>query len=55
MTLYRCNVCNVYTYDSLKGDPGTNIQAGTEPADFPDYWQCPFCGSNKTHLNPLKK
>lgn len=53
MTRYRCSVCNMYTYDSEKGDPGTGILPGTEPAGFPDSWKCPFCGSAKIHLKPL--
>jgi rubredoxin len=55
MTRYRCNVCNMYTYDSEKGDPGTGIPAGTQPEDFPDTWKCPFCGSAKVHLQPEKE
>ncbi|MDI6720201.1 MAG: rubredoxin [Methanomicrobiales archaeon] len=54
MTLYRCDVCNVYTYDSQRGDPGTSIPAGTLPADFPDTWRCPFCGATKVHLRPIR-
>jgi rubredoxin len=50
MTRYRCDVCNVYEYDDVKGDPDTNIKPGTKPEDFPDEWQCPICGSDKTHL-----
>jgi rubredoxin len=53
MTHYRCNVCNMYTYDSEKGDPGIGIPPGTEPADFPDSWKCPFCGSGRMHLKQV--
>ena len=53
MTRYRCDVCNVYEYDDVKGDPGTNIKPRTKPEDFPDEWSCPICGSDKTHLKPI--
>jgi rubredoxin len=53
MTHYRCNVCNMYTYDSEKGDPVSGIAPGTEPADFPDSWKCPFCGSGRMHLKQV--
>lgn len=50
---YRCNVCNTYEYDDVKGDPQTKIPPGTKPEDFPDDWRCPICSSDKTHLKPL--
>ena len=54
---YRCNVCNVWEYDSERGSSLTNIKPGTEPEDFPDFpiWQCPICHSDKTHLKPITK
>jgi rubredoxin len=54
MTLYRCNVCNMYTYEPERGYAGTGIIAGTKPADFPDSWKCPFCGLAKVHLQLVK-
>jgi glutamate synthase domain-containing protein 2/rubredoxin len=53
MTWYRCNVCNVFEYDAEKGDPGTGILPGTGPAQFPENWECPVCGSDHTHLLPI--
>ena len=53
MTLYRCDVCNVFEYESRRGDPLTHIQPGTEPADFPAEWACPICASDQTHLRPV--
>jgi rubredoxin len=53
MTVYRCDVCNVYEYDSEKGDADLKIPAGTQPADFADDWACPICGSDKTQLQPV--
>ncbi len=53
MTLYRCNVCNVFEYDPARGNSLTGIRPGTEPHDFPDDWQCPICASDKTHLVPV--
>ena len=37
MTLYRCNVCNVFEYNPNRGDSVTGINPGTDPEDFPDY------------------
>ena len=53
MTRYRCNVCNVYEYDDVNGDPDSSIKPGTKPEEFPDDWGCPICGSDKTHLKPI--
>lgn len=53
MTRYRCNVCNVYEYDDVNGDPDSSINPGTKPEDFSEDWGCPVCGSGKTHLQPL--
>jgi glutamate synthase domain-containing protein 2/rubredoxin len=53
MTLYRCNVCNVFEYESQRGDSRTHILPGTEPADFPADWACPICTSDQTHLRPV--
>jgi rubredoxin len=36
MTRYRCNVCNVYKYDDVNGDPDSSIKPGTKPEDFPE-------------------
>ena len=52
MALYRCNVCNAYDYDENEGDSTMGIEPGTQPADFPENWVCPICGSDKTHLDP---
>ncbi len=53
MTLYRCDVCNVFEYESQRGDPVTHILPGTEPKDFPADWACPICSSDQTHLIPV--
>ncbi len=50
MTLYRCDVCNVFEYDPVRGNSLTGIKPGTEPADFPGDWRCPICASDRTHL-----
>jgi glutamate synthase domain-containing protein 2/CDGSH-type Zn-finger protein len=54
-TRYRCNVCNMYEYDETRGDSNTDIKPGTKPEEFPDDWRCPICGSDKTHLVPIKE
>jgi glutamate synthase domain-containing protein 2/rubredoxin len=53
VTLYRCDVCNVFEYDPVRGNSLTKIKPGTEPKDFPDEWMCPICSSDKTHLIPV--
>ena len=54
MTLYRCDVCNVFEYESQRGDPLTHIQPGTGPENFPGDWACPVCTSDRTHLRPVE-
>jgi glutamate synthase domain-containing protein 2/rubredoxin/CDGSH-type Zn-finger protein len=54
-TRYRCNVCNMFEYDETRGDSATNLKPGTKPEDFPDDWRCPICGSDKSHLLPIKE
>ncbi|MDD1700887.1 MAG: rubredoxin, partial [Methanoregula sp.] len=53
MTLYRCDVCNTFEYDSERGNSLTDIRPDTEPADFPENWECPICASDWTHLRPV--
>jgi len=43
-------VCNVFEYDTARGNSLTGIRPGTEPGDFPDDWKCPICDSDRTHL-----
>ncbi len=52
---YRCNVCNVYEYNDAIGDVHTKIKPGAKPGDFPDSWECPICGADKTHLQPVEE
>ena len=53
MTLYRCDVCNVFEYESQRGDLLTHVLPGTDPKDFPEDWACPICTSDHTHLRPV--
>ncbi|HDQ08734.1 MAG TPA: glutamate synthase [Methanoculleus sp.] len=55
MTRYRCNVCNVFEYDTEQGNSLTGIKPGTLPKDFPEDWKCPICSSDKTHLKLLPR
>jgi glutamate synthase domain-containing protein 2/rubredoxin len=55
LTLYRCNICNVFEYDPARGNSLTGIKPGTEPGNFPDDWRCPICDSDKTHLIPVQQ
>jgi glutamate synthase domain-containing protein 2 len=55
LTLYRCNVCNVFEYDSNKGRSNNGIKSGTLPAYFPEDWRCPICRADKTHLKIIEE
>jgi glutamate synthase domain-containing protein 2/rubredoxin len=55
LTIFLCDVCKVFEYDDELGYSPENISPGTRPFEFPDYWQCPICKSDKTHLNPRTK
>ncbi|MDD1697685.1 MAG: rubredoxin, partial [Methanoregula sp.] len=54
MTLYRCDVCNVFEYESQRGDPLTRILPGITPENFPADWACPVCTSDRAHLQPVE-
>ncbi len=51
MKKYVCGVCG-YVYDPAKGDPDSNIPAGTAFEDLPDDWSCPVCGASKDQFEP---
>jgi len=53
MPLYRCNVCNTFEYEPIRGSSTTGIKPGTEPENFPDGWNCPICGADRSHLKLL--
>jgi glutamate synthase domain-containing protein 2/rubredoxin len=53
MTRYRCDVCNVFEYDPVPGEPSAGIPAGSHPVDLPGSWECPICGSDRTHIRLL--
>ncbi|MFQ5574113.1 MAG: glutamate synthase-related protein, partial [Terriglobia bacterium] len=55
MNLFRCNVCNVFTYNKDEGHSNSGILPGTDPAKFPESWHCPVCSADKTHLKPYSK
>ena len=47
MTVYICNVCNVYVFDEEQGEPSNDISPNTSLADLPEAWRCPVCGAEK--------
>ena len=51
MKKYVCSVCG-YVYDPAKGDPESNIPAGTAFEALPDDWTCPVCGATKDQFEP---
>jgi len=46
MDKYVCQMCG-YIYDPKEGDPGSNIEPGTQFEDLQDDWVCPGCGASK--------
>ncbi len=53
MVKYRCNVCMTFEYEVERGDSRTGIKPGTPVEQFPEDWQCPICGSDRTHMEPV--
>ncbi len=47
---FRCLICG-HIYDPAKGDPESNITAGTDFSDLPDDWRCPVCGADKASFD----
>ncbi|MBN2319221.1 MAG: rubredoxin [Acidobacteria bacterium] len=52
MQKYKCSVCG-YIYDPEKGDPDSDIAAGTPFEDIPEDWVCPICQVSKDMFKPL--
>jgi len=48
---YICDICG-YVYDPAKGDPDSDITAGTPFEELPDNWVCPVCGAGKDDFSP---
>ncbi len=53
--IFLCDVCQVYKFDSSKGDEIVGIKEGVLPKDFPETFRCPVCSANKTHINEIKE
>jgi rubredoxin len=49
MDKWECTVCG-YIYDPEKGDPDSNIPAGTPFEQLPENWTCPVCGAPKSQF-----
>ena len=49
---YVCVLCG-YRYNSAKGDPDNQIEAGTDFEDLPEGWTCPLCGAMKEEFEPV--
>ena len=54
MDKYRCEVCG-YIYNPGKGDPDSDVEAGTAWENVPDDWECPVCGASKDDFKFFKK
>ena len=46
MDKYVCDVCG-WVYDPAKGDPDSNVPAGTPWDKVPEDFVCPECGAGK--------
>ena len=53
MKKYICSNCG-YIYDPAKGDPMSDIPAGTAFEDLPDGWVCPICYTPKSGFDELE-
>ncbi len=53
MMKYLCNVCG-YIYDPQKGDPESEIEAGTLFEDLSSDWTCPICGVSKDEFEKME-
>ena len=54
MDKYRCEVCG-YIYNPGKGDPDSDVEAGTAWENVPDDWECPVCSASKDDFQFFKK
>ena len=54
MEKWVCDVCG-YVYDPAKGDPESEIEAGTSFDDLPDDWVCPTCSVDKEAFSKLEE
>jgi len=54
MEKYKCKVCG-HTYDPEKGDPTSDVEAGTPFDDLPSDWTCPVCGAKKSKYKLLQQ
>lgn len=46
MDKYVCDVCG-WEYDPAKGEPDSNVAAGTPWDKVPEDFVCPECGAGK--------
>ena len=53
MKQYKCKVCG-YIYDPEKGEPSSNIAAGTSFESLPENYVCPLCGAPKSQFEEVK-
>ncbi len=52
MKRHICANCG-YVYDPAKGDPMSDIPAGTAFTDLPEGWVCPMCYAAKAQFDEL--
>jgi rubredoxin len=52
MDKYVCTVCG-YIYDPSKGDPSSDVSAGTAFEKLPADWVCPECGAAKDQFEKM--
>ncbi|MDD1770887.1 MAG: alpha-hydroxy-acid oxidizing protein [Methanomassiliicoccales archaeon] len=50
---FLCSFCEIYVYDSEKGDPPAGAPPGVPPERLPDAWRCPVCGRARSFLKAV--
>jgi len=50
---YICDYCNVFVFDSVKGERRANLNPNTLIEEIPDDWHCPVCKQPKSFLNEI--
>ena len=53
MAKFICTYCNIFVFDSEKGEPRARLEPGTTPDQIPESWTCPVCGQKKHYLKDL--
>lgn len=50
---YFCDVCRMFVYDELSGEPDLGLSPKTQVSDLPANWKCPVCQSGPESLRAV--